>query len=767
MPPPPRGTPGRPGTPGSPGSSPGGRGIPDGAIVGLLAFLLGTTVLFWSATALGGLISHGRLPHPLAFTATAGAIRHLATAPNDLPGAWPATARVTLPSPLAFWLTFFALLALVLAVLLGLATARARHRVAVAASSTGPHPPAPRRPEPDAPQALTAARVGGGTRLRKAGRAGADGSLPPGEGDATRGREPRRSGAPNAGFPTDPSGNAPWAETAGRTDAHTTVPPGEADWALPPEARRTGAHSGSAQAAAETDAARLRETDRSGTPNPGFPTDVADRAGSGVWLPAAGEAEASRPRATGAGGPGGSDSAPGAASAPSWTEPPGASTGFGTTGGPHPDAGRARRPGRADYAYLPEQSVPGSVRRSAPPVYFVLPEGTTCVFAPEASAASRLALLGRVIAEAKTEPLLVVGADPALWAERPPYRRAARFDPQQLSGEDPEQPRGRWAPHTGCEDTLVATARAHALLLPTVRPAADAEEQGVRDLAETLLRCWLHAAALDGRPFRHVARWAAGNGGAGRQEAVAILNTTDAHRSGEGWGGLLQAALLRPSPTLDAALGRVRAALGALAELHILTACTPTSPSAALDPGALLRAGEVNSLYVLGHAGDARLREPRDGAALPPHDAMPLLGALVDDVFERARRTAVRSTAGRLDPPLLFVLDDIAAVAPFPGLPDLMSRGGPLGLRALTLLRSPEQARARWGERAVHSLWTSADHRAVLGPLAPEPLGALLAAVGSLDVSAQVGLDRNELLLLPGHGRMLAPQRFRIGHREP
>jgi hypothetical protein len=399
-------------------------------------------------------------------------------------------------------------------------------------------------------------------------------------------------------------------------------------------------------------------------------------------------------------------------------------------------------------------------RPPAPPARFALPEGTTCVLAPEATAASRLALLGEVIADAKAEPLLVVGADPALWEQRPPYRRAARFDPQQLTGEDQEQPRGRWAPHSGCEDTVVATARAHALLIPTARPAADAEEQGVRDLAETLLRCWLHAAALDGRPFRHVSRWASAGGGAVRQEAVAILNTTDAHRSGEGWGGLLQAALLRPAPALDAALARVRAALGALAELHILTACTPASPSTALDPGALLRTGEANSLYVLGHAGDSRLREPGDTAP-PAHAAMPLLTALVDDVYERARRTAVRSSAGRLDPALTFVLDDIAAVAPFPGLPDLMARGGPLGLRAVALLRSPEQARARWGDRAVHSLWTSADHRAVLGPLAPAPLGALLAAVGSLGDSPQGGLDRDELLLLPGRGTG-GPQRFRI-----
>lgn len=76
--------------------------------------------------------------------------------------------------------------------------------------------------------------------------------------------------------------------------------------------------------------------------------------------------------------------------------------------------------------------------------------------------------------------------------------------------------------------------------------------------------------------------------------------------------------------------------------------------------------------------------------------AMPLLTALASHVVEHGRRMAARSTDGRLDPPLTLVLDDVAAVAPLPCLPELLRTGETQGLATLALLRSPEQAAARW-----------------------------------------------------------------------
>lgn len=51
---------------------------------------------------------------------------------------------------------------------------------------------------------------------------------------------------------------------------------------------------------------------------------------------------------------------------------------------------------------------------------------------------------------------------------------------------------------------------------------------------------------------------------------------------------------------------------------------------------------------------------------------------------------------------MTLVLDDVAAVAPLPALPDLLADGDEQGMPALVLLRSREQGRDRWPDRWPH-----------------------------------------------------------------
>jgi len=541
---------------------PPARGIPDGAIVGLLATLLGTTALVWTATALAGLISHGRLPHPLPFEGTPTAIRVLATEPNQLTTAWPGTPAAALPSPTAFWATFFVLLALLIALALTILTAYTRLRRATAAARAADpaqdHAGPPQSPVPD------------------------------------RAPHPAPYPAPPQESYPDPAAARP----APQFPAPRRTPP---------------------------------------------PTDETTT----TRIPAAPPQPPTRPAVP----------APAAA-------PPTA------TGRP-----------------------------------FVLPPGSVCLLAPDpaASAAERRRLLERTLDRA-TGAVLVVSDDLNLWRDRPPHRDARLFDPLRLLADADSDSRVRWAPHSRCEDPSVALTRARALLAPTARSGNSPGEKGVQEAAQTLLRCWLHAAALDGRPFRHVLRWA---GGTARQEAVTILRTADPHQAAPGWSGELQSVLGNAAEPRDSALDRVLSALDVLSDLHVLKACTPESATDALDVESFLR--NRGTLYLTGRAEETRVSRAA-------HSAVPLLTALVEDVAEHGRRMAVRSSSGRLDPPLLCVLDNVAAVAPLPGLPELMARGGPLGLDTVAVLRSTEQARARWGDRAVHTLWTSADAQAVLGP---------------------------------------------------
>ncbi|MEU1405364.1 type IV secretory system conjugative DNA transfer family protein [Streptomyces sp. NPDC005728] len=275
-------------------------------------------------------------------------------------------------------------------------------------------------------------------------------------------------------------------------------------------------------------------------------------------------------------------------------------------------------------------------------------------------------------------PTLVVTSNPALWTETKDPRSklgpTLLYDPTHLC-ETPA--RLHWSPTTGCEDKQTALQRATALLSP-VQPTAKID-QAVADTAITLLRSYLHAAALETRTIRHVHRWSQGTQ---IQDAVRTLRTHP--KAAPGSAGELEAALTAHPERRDMAQELTGRALSVLFTVNVREACTPNRTDAlALDSFV----HEGGTLYVVGES----IEDPRTNPG-----AMPLLTALVSSVVERGRRMAERSSSGRLDPPLTLVLDDIAAVAPLPQLPDLLASGADQGLPTLALLRSREQARSRW-----------------------------------------------------------------------
>ncbi|MEV8418992.1 type IV secretory system conjugative DNA transfer family protein, partial [Streptomyces niveus] len=281
-------------------------------------------------------------------------------------------------------------------------------------------------------------------------------------------------------------------------------------------------------------------------------------------------------------------------------------------------------------------------------------------------------------------PALVVTSDPTVWAETKDARAKLGpvlvYDPGHLC-DTPA--RLHWSPATGCEDADTAAARAVALLAP-VRPLARLDA-AMADTAETLLRCWLHAAAVDARPFKQVHRWAQGGGA---HEAVRILRTHP--KAASGLAGLLESALTGHPERREISQQLATRALASLSSVHIREACTPNrADSLALDS----YPAEGGTLYVVGEP----IEDPRTRPG-----AMPLLTALASSVVEHGRRMAARSSAGRLDPPMTLVLDDVAAVAPLPALPDLLADGDEQGMPALVLLRSREQGRDRWPDRWPH-----------------------------------------------------------------
>ncbi|GGU37329.1 type IV secretory system conjugative DNA transfer family protein [Streptomyces coeruleorubidus] len=510
-------------------------GIPDGLLVGILAFILGMTLLVWTATGLAALFAHGSWPSGVTFTRTPLAMRGLIAQPHDIPGAWPDTPPGELSGYGLFWGLFIGQLMILVVLTVFVMGTLARWRAVRAR----------RRAE----------RVAAQERAASAGGAVHE---------------------------------APTQHEVPAAEQHSAPPPAQHGVSTPAQ------HVPSASTPHDV------PTPRRAAPEP-----------THVLEPTAPLAPAPAPAPT----------------------PPASLF------------GRERVGGWEKILVAPRES-----------------RQTTAI---------------QAVRDAEG-PALVVTSNPALWQETKDARAKLGpthlYDPTHLCATPA---RLHWSPTAGCEDKATATGRATALLTP-VRPTAKLD-QALSDTAETLLRSYLHAAAIDGRTIRHVHRWSQGTQ---IQDAVRILRTNP--KAAPGSAGELEGALTAHPERRDMAQQLTTRALAALSTVNIREACTPNRTDAlALDSFV----HEGGTLYVVGES----IEDPRTNPG-----AMPLLTALVSSVVERGRRMAERSSSGRLDPPFTLVLDDVAAVAPLPQLPELLATGADRGMPTLALLRSREQGRARW-----------------------------------------------------------------------
>lgn len=263
------------------------------------------------------------------------------------------------------------------------------------------------------------------------------------------------------------------------------------------------------------------------------------------------------------------------------------------------------------------------------------------------------------------------------------------FDPQGMSGLPSTL---RWSPVRGCQDPDVATRRALVITADTEMKGENAAWQK-RSLI--ILQCLLHAAALSGEGVRAFRRWSSSPVLA--REALDVLSRTGAAL---GWQADLMGILEDdPRNTSNSWIG-VSAAVAPLSSPKVLAALDPRDASEEFDPKAFIR--ERGTLYLIG---------TRAGAAA----AGPYLSALIDDIDNAAREMAFIAPGGRLDPPLSLILDEIANLAPWPGLPIALSDGGGIGISTLVVLQSLSQARTGWSIEEAATIWDSAIIKVIFG----------------------------------------------------
>jgi type IV secretory pathway TraG/TraD family ATPase VirD4 len=254
------------------------------------------------------------------------------------------------------------------------------------------------------------------------------------------------------------------------------------------------------------------------------------------------------------------------------------------------------------------------------------------------------------------------------------------FDPQRITGVEREW---WWNPLSG----VTSVQEAHRLAEHFVQEVRG--DRGDRDFwtsaALDLLTGLLLAVALSGRGLDEMYEWlndpvlstpAQVLGERGQKAAAASLSGRQ-HGAPETRDGVYETARTAAQCLRDG-------------EIMAWVSSREGRELSEFDPAAFVRTRE--SLYLLS----------KDGAGA----AAPLVAELTDRVMREAVRAAERD-GGRIDPPMVVVLDEAANVCRIADLPELYSHLGSRGVLPVTILQSYRQGTRVWSEHGMDALWSA------------------------------------------------------------
>jgi type IV secretory pathway TraG/TraD family ATPase VirD4 len=263
------------------------------------------------------------------------------------------------------------------------------------------------------------------------------------------------------------------------------------------------------------------------------------------------------------------------------------------------------------------------------------------------------------------------------------------FDPQHITSR---QQTWWWNPLRG----VSTVEEAHRLAGHFVQEVRG--DRGERDFwtsaAHDLLTGLLLAAALSGRTLVEVYEWL--------NDPVITAPAQILRDHGQAAVASSLTGRQNGAPeTREGVYETARTAAQCLRDDQIMAWVTPPSAYSGLDE--FIAHGfptSRQSLFLLS----------KDGAGA----AAPLVAALVDRVMRQAVRAA-ELAGGRLDPPLVVVLDEAANICRIADLPELYSHLGSRGVVPLTILQSYRQGTRVWGEHGMDTLWSASTVK-IIGP---------------------------------------------------
>lgn len=254
-------------------------------------------------------------------------------------------------------------------------------------------------------------------------------------------------------------------------------------------------------------------------------------------------------------------------------------------------------------------------------------------------------------------------------------------------------------------------------------------DPGRRDIwgpaAQELLTALMLAAATSHRTLHDVSRWL---DDPGTPTPADLLDDARYHALASS----LRGAQAGAPETRDGIYQTARTAASCLHDEEIMAWVTPPARSRlpAFDPARFAVTRDV--LYLMSESRSA---------------ASPLIAGITDAVMRAGRRRAEQA-GGRLDPPMVLVLDEAANICKIADLPDLYSHLGGRGMIPVTILQSYEQGMTVWGEQGMAALWGSATRKLIgAGVDSPRLTRDVSALVGHHDVavrSVSVGREVSE-----------------------
>jgi type IV secretory pathway TraG/TraD family ATPase VirD4 len=285
--------------------------------------------------------------------------------------------------------------------------------------------------------------------------------------------------------------------------------------------------------------------------------------------------------------------------------------------------------------------------------------------------------------------------------------RTWTMDPQQIAHA---QRALWWNPLAGAT-TLEGAGRLAGHFLAA---SVDASQQGDfwSKAASNVLSQLFLAAANDNRPITDVMTWLAFPAD---RTPLDILRD---HRFGP-VAAQLKGTVEGPPETRDGIFETARQYAACLLNSDIAAWVTPQAGIAEFDPEAFV--GSRDTLYLLS----------KDGGG----GASALIAACADSVMRTATAAAERA-GGRLDPPMLAILDEAANVCKISDLPDLYSHLGSRGIIPITILQSYRQGQKVWGDVGMDAMWSAATVKVIgSGIDDPDFADKLSRLIGDHDVA--------------------------------